>query len=680
MNYNSPISLIIFSLLFLSFCAEGKVIFYVSPKGNDAWSGKLSQPNKTHTDGPFATLSRARDAIRELKEKQGGLKQPVIVFLRGGLYFLPEPFVLGPEDSGTKECPILYTAYKDEKPIISGGKLISNWKRGKINGREIWVAEIPQVKEGKWFFRELWAGERRLQRARHPDKGYLQVAKPPTNQNWMQADDFFFQEGDIIEDIALLKDAEVVAMALWSESHLPIAGVEKENNRITFAKKIVFPPQVGDPYYVENALPYLDSPGEWCLQRENGKLYYLPAKGEEPNKVRIFAPRLSQLVRLEGKCEEGKFVEYVIFRGLTFSHCEWWFSEEEEVGGFAQAAWGVPGAIFAIGARNCSFEKCTIKNIGTYGLELSRGCKNNRVVDCEFSDLGAGGVKIGEPNIRRDENEQTGNNRLTNCHIFSGGRIFHSAVGVWVGQSYGNILSHNHIHDFYYSGFSIGWTWGYGETLAHDNIIEGNEVHHIGRLSNGDGPILSDMGGIYTLGIQPGTIIRFNLFHDIAGLRYGGWGIYFDEGSTHILAEKNIVYNTTHGGFHQHYGKENIVRNNIFALGQYAQIQRTRPEEHTSFFFQHNIVYWKEGELLVGNMGDFHFLFDNNIYWKEGGGAIYFAGLTFEEWKEKGMDRNSLIADPLFQDIKRFDFRLKDNSPALKVGFVPFELPFQKRK
>ncbi|MGC9003521.1 MAG: right-handed parallel beta-helix repeat-containing protein [bacterium] len=674
MSNNLPLLFLALSLLVFSAQAQQSVSFFVSPQGNDSWSGRLPQPNKNKTDGPFASLARARDAIRELKSKQGGkLKQRVNVYIRGGTYFLKETFVLTPDDSGTKEFPITYSAYKNEKPIISGGRIISGWRREKLMGKDVWVAEIPEVKEGKWFFRELWLGERRLRRARHPNKGYLQVEKPPTNTNWMQGEDFFYKEGDIKPDPSL-KNAEVIVMALWAESHLPIANIDEANRRITFTKRIVFPPQPGDPYYIENSLSYLDSPGEWCLERETGRLYYLPQAREEPQKTLIIAPRLSQLVRLEGKPEEGRFVEYVVFKGLTFSHCEWWFPEGHDVGGFAQAAWGVPGAIYAEGARNCLIENCTIKHIGTYGVELSRGCKDNSIISCEISDMGAGGVKIGEVSIRRNENEQTGDNKVMNSHIFNGGRIFHSAVGVWVGQSYGNIISHNLIHDFYYTGLSIGWTWGYGESLARDNVIEGNEVHHIGKLSNGDGPILSDMGGIYTLGIQPGTVIRFNLFHDIAGLHYGGWGIYFDEGSTHILAEKNIVYNTTHGGFHQHYGKENIVRNNIFAFGRDAQIQRSRPEEHISFYFQHNIVYWKEGVLFAGNLSDFHFVFDSNLYWKEGG-EISFAGLTFAQWQEKGMDKHSLIADPLFLNPQKFDFRLRDASPAFKIGFVPFQIP-----
>ena len=236
----------------------------------------------------------------------------------------------------------------------------------------------------------------------------------------------------------------------------------------------------------------------------------------------------------------------------------------------------MPGAVWGEGLRDCVFEDCRFSHLGDYGLELTRGCQANRIVRCEFSDLGAGGLKIGETSIRDQAAEQTGGNEISDCHIHDGGKMFHSAIGIWIGQSPGNRLMHNLIHDFYYTGISIGWTWGYGPALATNNTVEFNHVHHIGVKSDGDGPILSDMGGIYTLGKQPGTTIRNNLWHDIAGIRYGGWGIYFDEGSSGILAESNVVYRTTHGGFHQHYGETNIVRNNIFAFARDQQIQRSR--------------------------------------------------------------------------------------------------------
>lgn len=160
------------------------VIFYVASNGNDRWSGTKATPDKSDQDGPFATLHRARDAIRQLKLLQGGtLQQPVTVFLRGGTYFLSEPLILTPQDSGTKDFPIAYKAYPEEQPIISGGKPITNWKQQG----DIWVANLPEVKTGKWYFRLLGVNHHWAIRARYPKfdpknprtKGWLYV-KPLT--------------------------------------------------------------------------------------------------------------------------------------------------------------------------------------------------------------------------------------------------------------------------------------------------------------------------------------------------------------------------------------------------------------------------------------------------------------------------------------------------------------------
>jgi hypothetical protein len=194
--------------------------------------------------------------------------------------------------------------------------------------------------------------------------------------------------------------------------------------------------------------------------------------------------------------------------------------------------------------------------------------------------------------------------------------------------------------------------------------------------SDGDGPILSDMGGIYTLGKQPGTRILNNLWHDIAGLRYGGWGIYFDEGSSGILATSNIVYRTTHGGFHQHYGETNMVWNNIFAFGRDQQIQRTRAEPHRSFSFKTNIVYFDSGVLVAGDWSGMNYLIDRNVYFdgRPDAKEVTFGDNSLEKWRAQGKDRNSIFANPLFVAPKENDFRLQPKSPALKVGFEPIDL------
>jgi hypothetical protein len=186
------------------------------------------------------------------------------------------------------------------------------------------------------------------------------------------------------------------------------------------------------------------------------------------------------------------------------------------------------------------------------------------------------------------------------------------------------------------------------------------------------------MGGIYTLGGSPGTVLHHNLMHDITSHSYGGWGIYFDEGSQGIVAENNIVYRAKSSGFHQHYGRENRLRNNIFAFGGEAQLMRSRDEPHLSFIFEHNIVYWKDAPLLGSNWnGDkTKFQLDNNLSWDCAGGGkrFKFADLSFEDWqKQRGQDAHSLMADPLFVDPEHGDFGLKPGSPAEKIGFTPID-------
>ena len=657
--------------------STASVTFYAAPDGDDSWSGKLPTPNSERTDGPFATLERARDVIREMKEVQGGkINQPVIIYVRGGDYFLSEPLTFTPEDSGSEDCPIIYSSYPGDKAVISGGRKIEGWKKVTVEGKELYAAEIPEVRDGRWFFRELWVNGQRRKRARHPNKGYLSIAEVPEvspQTQWHEGQTSFrFHEGEL-KDWKNANNAEVVAMTRWVESRLPIATLNESERLVTFGKRSVFRLESGDPYYVENALELLDEPGEWYLDGKSGTLYYMPLPDENMDEAKVIAPVLAQIIRLEGSPEEGQFVENLKFRKLTFAHTEW--SLPDDRSGFSQAAIGVPGAIYGEGVRNCAIEKCTLKHLGNYGIELSRGCQFNRVERCEIFDIGAGGIKIGETTIRDKEAEQTHNITVSNCYIHDGGLIFHSAIGVWIGQSYNNLISHNHIHDFYYSGFSVGWTWGYGPALARGNIVEYNHVHHIGVRSNGDGPILSDMAGIYTLGNQPGTVVMSNIFHDIGGFRYGGWGIYFDEGSTHIVAENNLVYRTTHGGFHQHYGKENSVRNNIFAFARDSQVQATRPEEHLSFTFERNIVYWRSGPLSnSGNLRKIKVAFDQNLYWNEEGGEIQLGDMNWDEWREKGMDVNSMIADPKFMAIEKDDFRLSPDSPVFKLDFVPFDI------
>jgi hypothetical protein len=661
-------------------------IFYVATNGNDAWSGKFPSPNSSRTDGPFATVQGAVGMLRERQPRRAGTTNTIL--LRGGAYFLKMPIVLQPADSF-----LTFAAYRGERPVLSGGKRIEDWHEVEVNGKKLWAASASGDNGKKWVFRELWTNGKRATRARHPNQGYLAIAGllDPA-PDWTKGQTRFRFKAGELKAWQSARDAEVVAMSRWVESRLPIAAIDETERTISFSKRSVFELAVGDPYYVEGALELLDAAGEWYLNPESAMVYYQPRAGETLKDFEAVAPLLPQLIRFEGLPEKDLFIERLNFRGITFAHAEWYFPEgfhdakdkpvspppQPDVGGFAQAAIGVPGAVWAQGLRESIFEDCTFQHLGDYALELARGCQSNQVRRCEISDLGAGGIRIGETAIRERIAEQARDNVISDCRIHDGGKMFHSAIGIWIGQSPDNRLIRNLIHDFYYTGISIGWTWGYGPSMATNNLVLDNHIHHIGIKSDGDGPILSDMGGIYTLGKQPGARIVNNLWHDIAGIRYGGWGIYFDEGSSGILAESNLVYRTTHGGFHQHYGETNIVRNNVFAFGRDQQVQRSRPEPHPSFQFETNIVYFDSGNLLGGDWSGEQYQIDYNVYFDLRSDAatnsFRLGPASLEKWHERGHDKNSLIADPLFIAPEKNDFRLRPGSPALKMGFQPLDM------
>ena len=647
---------------------------YVSPAGNDAWSGRLAVPNQAGTDGPLATIARSQGLIREAKASGGGLTKPVDVVLRAGTHPQTKTITFTPADSGTKECPITYQAYPGENAVISGGAVIRGWERddsahstSKCDGK-LWRVRIPALAEGReWRFNQLFVNGQRRTRARIPNKGsFLRTDGPGPGA---KSRSFFFKEGDV-KEWDNLRAAIVVVYHSWETSIHHIRSVDTEACLVTLREPAPWAMGAWERqqrYYVENVFEGLDEPGEWYHNGTTSTLYYYPLPGEDMARAEVVAPVVtSTLISLEGKPPEQAFVEHLHFRGLSFQHTN---AEIRRLRNPGQGEIYQPGLIMASGLRNASFESCEMAHAGAHGIWLAGGCADNRVQQCHIHDLGGGGVYIGGGWGHHDASP-TQRITVDNCFIHDGAHIFHGAHGVWIGRSSYNEVTHNEISNFDYSGISCGWSWGFQPSSANHNKLDYNHIHHLG---NGDG--LSDMGGIYTLGISPGTTERYNHIHDVYSYAHvsHGSGVYPDEGSSEILIENNVVHRVRTCPLFQHYGKDNIVRNNVLAFGGKGQIQRCREDKSCHYVAEGNIIYadieqmlggvWKSGDWKVGR----------NVYWSTAG-EPKFGSLDFEEWKAKANDVDSIVADPLFVDAANGDFRLRSGSPALKLGFQPIDL------
>lgn len=631
-----------------------RIELFVSPDGNDKSSGRIPVPDRKKKDGPFATIERAKEEVRNLKNKN--VKGNIIVYLRKGTYFLKKPLTFTSEDSGSPEFSVVYTSYKNEKIIISGGRRIKDYKKIKIEKKEVIVFKVPFVKDD---LNQIFINGKVRRKTRIPEKGNFLYDRKEIPDDWRKGEDKIFLKKEILERLKNSENLKFVFMHFWVDVHLPVEKIDYKKGMVKFEKKSMRYLYDGDRparFFIENVKDFSQK-GHFYFDKKEKEIYYIPFENE--SKFEIVVPCLENLVLFDGDYKNAEFVEYVNFKGITFSHTN--FSFDKNSAGDLQAGVDISGSVKGKGVKNISFENCIFTNLDNYAIEMTDGCKNNEIKKCKIYENGAGGIKIGEfirrneVDVLKDENlRQTYGNRIIDCEIYNCGKIFHQCVGILIGHSYNNLISGNEIYNLYYSGISVGWTWGYDTSLAYNNILEFNHIHHIGKPKNEKEPFLSDMGGIYTLGIQPGTILRKNIIHNVYGYRYGGWGIYLDEGSSEIIVDENIVYNTTHGGFHQHYGKNNLIRNNIFAFGKEGQLRKGREEKHLCFTFINNIVIWKEGELFTDTRNDFNFFFDRNVYWNTEGKKFKFGKLTFSEWKKKGMDKNSKISDPKLLNSKIF--------------------------
>jgi hypothetical protein len=670
------------------------LVLHVSPDGNDGWSGRLAEPNPSRTDGPLASPQRARDVLR-VRRRAVGPSVAAEVRLHGGRYRLSAPLVLTPEDSG----PVVWKAAPGEAPVLSGAVPIHGWRTDTLRGLAVWTADVTSLVRAHGPFRSLFVNGERRPRPRLPKEGYWRIESVPGRalggDHWktlFDGSDAFVSASGGVQPWRNLADVEALVLHFWIEERLSLAGFDPTTRLVRTGRKTLMAlvDETGDAfprYSVENVFEAL-SEGEWYLDRPSGRLYYAPRPGERPDATAVEVPVLPSLLRVEGEPEKERFVEGLRFEGLFFEHAAVPVAEPA-----LQAAWTTPGALALRGARSVAIEDGRLAGLGGYAVEIGEGCRDVRVVGNEIVDVGAGGVKVDGADASGDPRLRTTAVVLTDNHVHAIGRVFPSAIGVLVRHAADVRIAHNHIHDTYYTAVSAGWVWGYTPSVTHSVRIEKNDIHDIGQ------GVLSDMGGVYTLGIQPGSTIRGNLIRAVKAAGYGGWAIYPDEGSSHLVIEDNVAYDTTGQVFHQHYGNENTVRNNVFAFGGEGVLALSRGPAHNggrgalAFTLERNVLV-SDGKPVIATglsgegagAADRPFLSDLNLLWDVSGAPVVLGdgqgagkgGLRkaydLGGWQALGLDRHSLAADPRFVDLAHRDLRIAPDSPALALGFRPIDL------
>lgn len=556
---------------------------WVSPTGSDQNTGSREEP--------LQSIGFAQRKARELRRlSDPSVKGGIRIHLMSGTYFLDEPLLFRPEDSGTAENPTVIESVPGENPVISGGISVKGWIRQKeivkglpsVAKGKIWVAAIPEPGGRKLEFRQLWINGKKAQRAGTPGDGPLPRILSVDGQKeemWIPVP---------AENLSGARQLELVIHQWWAIAILRVKSLETRGDsaRVTFYQpesRIEFEHPWPSPYidekgdkngnsafYLINAIELLNQPGEWYADVKSGKVYYWPREDEDMTTAEAIVPRLETLVSVAGSPDYP--VSQIQFRGITFSHTSWLRPSMAghvpiQVGIYLLDAYKlqVPGTkdkaalenqwwggrqaagVALTGADHILFSRCRFANMAATGLDFISATNHNTAQGCLFRDIGGTAVQIGffgdagfeghvpyDPADRRwiCRHELISDNLITDCANEDWG-----CVGISVGYASDINIQYNEICDVHYSGICIGWGWTKTVNCMRNNRVYANHIHHFAKN-------MYDVAGIYTLSAQPGTEISHNAIHDLLKAPYAHdpdhcQYIYFDEGSSYIHVHDN---------------------------------------------------------------------------------------------------------------------------------------------
>jgi len=673
------ISIVLFCLSFFIQARPGELYtqksIYVSPHGDDEASG--TSPNNA-----FATLRRARDAIRELKKAEVLPEGGVTVWLCSGRYYLDKGFELTAEDSGAPEAPIVYRAIPDQQVRIIGGRQVSGWKkvqngvildrfeaaaRGQVYQLDLkaqGIDDFGQLKS-RGFGRgispaalELFFQERPMTVTRWPNDSFLKIAgftKGNDDGHGSTLGELpggFNYEGDHPKRWRDTSDIWVHGYWAydWANSYEHIASIDLKKRLIKTS-----PPhgnygfRTGNRFYFLNVLEELDEPGEWYLDRKSGILYFWPPAPIEKGSTMVSIVE-DPLVHLND-------ASHVTIRDLKFEYAR-------------------GTGIRITGGSNNNVMDCTFRNLGNYGV-IVKGGKDHGIVGCEIYQVGDGGISLSGGDRRKlaPARHLVYNNHIH--HIARWSRCYVPAISM---SGVGIRVSNNLIHDHPHCAILFG---------GNDHLIELNEIHHV-CLETGDVGAMY-MGRDYTF---RGNTIRYNFIHHTGGVGMGSMGIYMDDCVSGTQIYGNVLWKL-HRAVFLGGGRDFNVENNIFIDCDPAIDIDGRGLSKSPVW--HNMVYntmkerlermnWKQPPYSTRypELADLE-----KYYAKDDGlppGNILVANniCVGDKWlitrwgatdDMVEVRDNFVRKDPHFIDAANGDFRLKDDSPAYKIGFkkIPIE-------
>ena len=644
--------------------------YYVAPTGDDANPGTLAKP--------FATPQRAQRAARQ---------DPGTVYLRGGTYYLSEPLVFTAEDSGTKDSPVIYQSYRDEKPVISGGVRLQGLSWRPSGGQGIYQTQVPADLRTEEIFIN---GERQI------------LARYPNFDPSAQYFDGFAADAISKQRAARWADPvggyyHAMHPSFWGDFTWRITGKNADgevqleggwqNNRGSAAHDKV--------RFVENIFEELDAPGEWFLDAKTHTLYFSPPAGLDLRSAVLEATRLRSLVEFRGdEAKPAKPVKWVTLRGLIFRHAARTVMDNREP--LLRSDWTIyrGGAVFFDGAEDCALEDSFIDQVGGNAVFVNNYNRRVAIRGTHIAKAGANGICfVGDPqaarsplfnyyhtqelgHIDRTPGPKTNNYPadcvVEDCLICQTGRVEKQTAGVEIDLAQDITVRHCSIYDLPRAGINIGdGCWG-GHLIEFCDIFDTvKETGDHGSFNSWGRdrfwrPAIDEVDAWVAQApdlplldvVKPIQLLnnRWRCDH--------GWDIDLDDGSSNYVIKNNLCLR---GGIKNREGFKRVVENNILVDGGY--------DPHVWYsnsgdIFRRNIVWtdYRPAKMPPPPWGtDMDF---NLVHAPDA--PEHRPATRLRE--QSGRDQHSVVADARFVDPAHGDYRVKSDSPALALGFLNFPM------